>query len=110
MSPVILLGIVCGLPLLLILLFRVKPLYLFVSIVTGYFWVSFLGESAELTLRSFSRVGHPEIIIRLALLLVPFVLTLILMRKTLSGQAIPVQFILLVANSLLLATFLVPLL
>lgn len=110
MAPPILLGLLVGIPLILVTLFRVKPLYLFVSIITGYFWVQFLGESAELMLRSFATVSHPEVVIRLILLLIPVVLTLLLMRKTLSASAIPFQFILLIGNSVLLATFMVPLL
>lgn len=105
-----LLALIAGLPLLLAVLLRVKPLYLFVSIVTGYFWVQFLGESAELTLRSMIRVAHPDVVVRVGLLLLPVGFTFMLMRKTLSASALPFQFILLAANSLLLATFLVPLL
>lgn len=110
MSPLILLALAVGLPLVLSVLLRVKPLYLFVSVVTGYFWAEFLGESAELTLRSFIHISHPDVVIRVVLLLIPLALTIVLMRKTLSINALPFQFILLVANSLLLATLLIPLL
>ncbi len=110
MPPIILLAIITGLPLALAVLLRVKPLYLFVSIVTGYFWVQFLGETAELIVRSMVQISHPDIAVRLGLLLLPVVFTFMLMRKTLSASALPFQFILLVANSLLLATFLIPLL
>lgn len=110
MPPLILLASITGLPLLLAVLLRIKPLYLFVSIVTGYFWTQFLGSTAELILRSLIHISHPEVVIQLILLLVPVGLAFALMRKTLSASALPFQFILLVANSLLLATFLVPLL
>lgn len=110
MPPLILLAIITGSPLVLAVLLRVKPLYLFVSIVTGYFWAQFLGDSGELVLRSFIQVPHPEVTIRLVLLLAPVILTLLLMRKTLSASALPFQFILLVTDSFLLATFLMPLL
>lgn len=110
MPSLVLLAAIATTPLVLMVLLRVKPLYLFVSIVTGYFWVEFLGESAELMLRSFIRVSDPDVVIRLFLLFLPFVLTLLLMRKTLSTGALPFQFILLVADSLLLAMFAVPLL
>jgi hypothetical protein len=110
MPPVILLALIAGLPLVLAVLFRVKPLYLFVSIVTGYFWAEFLGESAEFTLRTFVRIDNPGIVIRLVLLLVPVVLTFILMRKTLSKASMPFQLVLLLADSLLVATFILPLL
>lgn len=110
MPPLIILALILGLPLALAVLLRVKPLYLFTSIVTGYFWAQFLGDSAELTIRSMVHVSHPDVVIRLFLLLIPIALTFALMRKTLSASALPFQFILLVADSLLLGVFLVPLL
>lgn len=91
-------------------LFRVKPLYVFVSIVTGYFLSLYLGESSELVVRSFVHLSYPGEVIRLILLLLPFGFTLILMRKTLSISALPFHFVLLVADALLLTTFLIPLL
>ncbi|MES2971221.1 MAG: hypothetical protein V4702_02800 [Patescibacteria group bacterium] len=110
MSPVILLVLIASLPLLLAVFLRIKPLYLFVSIVTGYFWAEFLGESAEFTLRTFIRIDNPGVVIRLIFLLVPVLLTFVLMRKTLSKASLPFQFALLLADSLLLTTFLLPLL
>lgn len=110
MSPIILLAALVGLPLFLLVILRIKPLYAFVSIVTGYFWVQFLGEPAELTLRSFVRVSNADIIMPIGLLLLPLLLTMLLMRKTLSTSSLPFQFVLLLANSLLLVTFLLPLL
>ncbi len=89
---------------------RVKPLYLFVSIVTGYFWAKFLGETTELTIRSTVHVSNPEVVAQVGLLLIPVFLTYLIMRKTLSTAALPFQFFLIVADSLLLATFLIPLL
>lgn len=110
MSPLILLALIAGLPLLLVSLFRIKPLYFFVSIVTGYFWALFLGETTELTLRSTVHMSNPGVVARVGLLLIPVVLTFALMRKTLSAAALPFLFFLLAADSLLLTTFLLPLL
>ena len=110
MSPTILLALIAGLPLVLTVALRVKPLYIFVSIVCGYFASEFLGEVASLMLGSIIHIGNIGIITRLVLLLLPLAITLFLMRKSLSAAALPFQFFLLVADSLLLATFLVPLL
>lgn len=107
MSPLILLGLLAGLPLLLFVILRVKPLYLFVSIMTGFVWVEYLGEPADLTLRSISNVPNPAEVARIGLLLIPLLITLLLMRKSLSTSALPFQFFLLVANSLLLATLVI---
>ncbi len=108
MSPLIVLALIAGLPLVLTAALRVKPLYVFVSIVSGYFAAEFLGDPTELMARSFIHANHVDSISRIVLLLVPLIMTLFFMRKTLSAAALPFQFILLVADSLLLATFLVP--
>lgn len=110
MSPLILLALLVGTPLVIATLLRVKPLYLFVSIITGYFWAQFLGDTATFMLRSILHVSHLEVVIQVGLLLIPVVLTFMLMRKTLSASALPFQFILLASDSLLLALFLIPLL
>jgi hypothetical protein len=110
MPPLILLGLITGLPLILSVLLRVKPTFLFVSIVTGYFWAQYLGESAELTIRSLVQISHPEVVVPVGLLILPVALTLLFMRKTLAASALPFQFIVLVADSVLLMSFLLPLL
>lgn len=97
-------------PLILITIFRVKPLYVFVSVITGYFWSEFLGESAGLIVGSMVRNENADFVTQIGLLLLPVVLTLLIMKKTLSTNALPFQFFLLVANSVLLITFLLPLL
>lgn len=110
MPPLILLAILAGLPLLLTVVLRVKPLYVFVSIVCGYFWADLLGDPVELMLRSLIRVSHLDVMVRVALLLIPLVVTLFLLRKSLSTAALPFQFILLLADSILIVTLLLPLL
>jgi hypothetical protein len=110
MSPLIILGSIVGLPLLLFILLRVKPLYLFTSIVTGYFLMTLLGDTAELTFSSMVHTANSDTIVKLGLLLIPLLITLFLMRKTLSAVALPFQLILLIANALLLAEFVVSLL
>ncbi|HUP26072.1 MAG TPA: hypothetical protein VM124_00300 [Candidatus Limnocylindrales bacterium] len=110
MPPLILLALITGLPLVLTAALRVKPLYVFVSVVSGYFAAEFLGDPTELMARSFIHTAYVGSISRIVLLLVPLAVTLFLMRKTLSAAALPFQFVLLVADSLLLATFLGPLL
>lgn len=105
MNPLILIILIIGIPLLLFVILRVKPLYLFVSIVTGYLWVLYLGEPAELVFRSLSLgITNPGSVAKIFLLLVPLVISLLVMRKSLPTSALPFQFFLLVANSLLLAT------
>lgn len=110
MPPLVLPGLIVGLPLLFFIVLRVKPLYIFVSIVTGYFLVTMLGDTAALTFGSVVQGSSSETFIKVVLLMLPLILTLLLMRKTLSPAALPFQLILLIANALLLAELLVPLL
>lgn len=110
MPATILLSLIIGIPLLLAILLRIKPLYWFVAIVTGYFWVEFLGSTAELIVRSIVKSSSAEIVTNIGLLLIPIFFTFLLMRKTLSTSSLPFQFVLLLADSILLATFMVPLL
>ncbi len=107
MPPLILLGLLAGLPLVLLTVLRVKPLYIFTSTITGYLWVQFLGDPAELMFQSMVSVQHPGVIARLILLLLPVVLTFLFMKGSLSASSLPFQFFLLVANSLLLATLII---
>jgi hypothetical protein len=110
MSPLIVLCLLIGLPLVLTAGLRIKPLYVFVSIMCGYFWSLLLGDPAELILRSVVHINHLDVIVRIVLLLLPLAITLFLMRKTLSASALPFQFGLLLADSILLTTLLLPLL
>lgn len=110
MTPLIILSAILGLPMILALLFRVRPMYLFIAIVTGYFWAQFLGDSAEVMISSFVHVPSPHMAVRLLLLLLPVILTMLLTRKSLTSAALPIQFLLLIADSVLLATFIVPIL
>lgn len=110
MPPLILLALLAGVPLILLTLLRVKPLYIFVSIITGSLWVQYLGEPADLMLRSLVHISHPDVVARIFLLLVPLTITLLLMRKSLPASALPFQFFLLVANSILLAVLVINLL
>lgn len=110
MPPLILLGLITGIPLLLFIVLRVKPLYIFVSIVTGYFLTTMLGDAAKLTVGSLVRSSSSDTMVQIALLLLPLIITLFLMRKTLSAAALPFQLILLIANALMLTEFILPLL
>ena len=110
MTPPIFFAVIVGIPLVISIVLRVKPLFLFVAIVTGYFWVQFLGSTAVLIVESVIHVSKPEVVTNIGLLLIPVILTFIVMKKTITASSLPFQFVLLLGNSLLLATFLVPLL
>lgn len=110
MTPLILLILMFGLPLFLVTVLRINPLFLFVSIVSGYLWSLLLGDTTELVVGSLIQTSHTDVISRVGLLMVPFVLTLLFLRKTLSTSALPFYFTLLVMDSLLLVTLLLAML
>lgn len=103
MVATIALGLLVGVPLILFTVLRIKPLYLFTSVMTGYVWVQFLGEPAELMLQSLTGLQNADVVARIVLLLLPLCLTLVLMRRSLASGALAFQFFLLVANALLVA-------
>lgn len=109
MSSVILVSLLFGVPILLNVVLRVRPTHLFISIVTGYFLATYFGDSAELAFGAFVHLANPGVIIRIALLLLPVVFTWVFMRRTLPASALPIQFILLVADGVLLVSLLLPL-
>lgn len=110
MSPLIILALLFGLPLLLMTILRINPLFVFVSLVTGYLWTQLLGDSSALVVSSVMQGSNSDYIARVGLLLLPFILTLLFLRKTLSKSALPFYFTLLVMDSLLLVAMLLPLL
>lgn len=105
----IIVSLLFGVPILLNVGLRVRPTYLFISIVTGYLLATYFGDSAELAFGAFVHVANPGVVIRIALLLLPVVLTWLFMRGTLRASAVPVQLVLLVANGILLVSFILPL-
>jgi hypothetical protein len=109
MTPLVLIALIAGIPVLLAILFRVNSLYLFLSVTIGYLLTEFIGETTALTVRTLIKNGQPELITNFTLFGLPILLSLLFLRKTLSPKQFPVQLIPLLGNGLLILVLSIPL-
>lgn len=109
MIPLIVIGAIALVPVLLALIFRVNALFLFTSIGIGYFLQFALSDDVDLALATIIRGSNSMIIARFALLALPIILTLILLRKT-AGKSLLLQLSPLLLSGCLLAVITLPLL
>lgn len=110
MMPTILLAAMAGLPVLLALLLRVNAVYLFVSVAAGDLLVRYLADDAALALNAFIRSNNVPTVTYLVMLLVPVVLTLLILRKSLPTTKVLLHIPALVGCGLLVAALALPLL
>lgn len=80
--PSIVLALAVGLPVALILLLRSEAAIVFFSLCAGTVLLEFVGENAVLAADALIPGGNPEIATKLVLLLVPFALSIFLLRKS----------------------------
>lgn len=109
MIPLGIIGAVALVPVLLALVFRVNALFVFASICMGYFLQFALSDDVDLALATIIRGSNSMIIARFALLALPIVLTLFLLRKT-AGKGTLLQIAPLILSGCLLAVITLPLL
>ncbi len=107
MTPLVLLALAAGLPVVLAILLRVNSVYLFVSVAAGYMLQQFIGETTALTLRTFVRHEQIDMISAIALLCLPVLLSLLLLRKTMPTKELPLHLFLMVGSGLTLAASIV---
>ncbi len=87
MVPIVLFAVIAGLPILSAIILRVSAVYLFVSIAAGNFLVLYLSDDIVLALNAFSKDKNIPMIVQLTLLLAPILLTLFLLRRSVTrGQ------------------------
>jgi hypothetical protein len=110
MIPLIVLGIIIGLPLFLGFIGRVNTSYLFFSLLAGELLARYFGDDAELVLRSINRNDTFVAYAHLVVLIIPVILTSIFLRKTLSRGRLIVHFIPFLITGLVFAAFALPLL
>lgn len=108
MTPVFVLAAIAGVPVLLGLLTRVHAAFLFLSIATGSLLVNYVGDDAAFALRMVMRGENTAMITQFALLLVPVVLTLLFMRKTMPKSKVLLNVPVLLACGLALAVLALP--
>jgi len=111
--PLVVLGILIGLPLLLSFVLRVNAGVLFLALCTGSVLVDFVSNDAIQIANSFFSHNNGTVInsvIQLALLLLPAVLTIVFMRRSMTGAKTLINILPAVASGLLTALLAVPLL
>jgi hypothetical protein len=108
MNPLILLGIIAGLPVVLALVFRVSGVFLFLSAAVGSLFVSYVGDDASLALGMLVRGQNTTLVCQFGLLLVPVALSLLFLRKTLPKSKVLLHLPLLVATGASLAVLALP--
>lgn len=110
MSPLVIMGLLGGLPLLLALFLRVHTSALFLSIASGYLLSSFVGDTAGIISRSFITTSSTAMVTKLLVFFLPIVITMWLMRGSLSPVQMPMHFLPMVGCALLVLVLGLPLL
>jgi hypothetical protein len=110
MVPLIILSAVIGLPILLALILRVNAIMLFMSVAAGAMLQRALGDSLSLTLSMAIRDAPTAMIANITLLSLPVLLTIIILRKTMSPAGALLQIIPLIATGAAFGALMVPLL
>jgi hypothetical protein len=107
MTPLILVIVCLALPLVLAVLFRINAVLLFLSIAIGGLLARHLGADAAWVLATFVKDPNLQAYTNIALLLLPVALTYFLLKKTLVGSKILLQFIPLVLVSLMIGSLVI---
>ncbi|MEK7603145.1 MAG: hypothetical protein AAB459_02800 [Patescibacteria group bacterium] len=104
MTPILVIASVVGLPLFLALIFRVNAILLFLSVAIGGLLARHLGEDAAWILANFIKDPNLAAYTNIGLLLLPVLLTLVLLKKTVVGSRLFLQFIPLLLVSAMLGS------
>lgn len=112
MIPLIILGLLVGLPTLLVFILRSNAAVVFLAVCGGSILLKYVGGDASLVLSSF--VPHMNIVeqdaLKLTLLLLPAILTMLLLRRSLSGAKAFLNLLPAAATGALIALSVVPIL
>jgi hypothetical protein len=96
-----------GAPLLLALVLRVSAIAMFLGVATGALLSQYIADDASLVLGALFTNTNFGSYVQLALLLLPSVLTLFFLRKTLSGAKVVLHIVPLIVTSAALATLII---
>jgi hypothetical protein len=109
-APIVLFAVLAGLPIFNAIIFRVSAVFLFTSIAVGNFLVLYLSDDVILALNAFSKDKNIPMIARLTLLLLPVILTLFVLRKSLAKSKFIWHLIPLIGCGLSIAVLAIPIL
>jgi hypothetical protein len=110
MAPYVIVAAIAGLPVLLALVFRVSAVFLFLSIAVGNLLVLYLGTEAGLVSGLVSNDSIAPMVAQLVLLLLPVLLTLLFLRKSLPKHKLLLHLLPLFACGMMLMAVALPLL
>jgi hypothetical protein len=113
MAPIVVIGILVGLPLLLTFVLRVNAGVIFLALCAGSVLSKFVSADAIQIVNSFfARTNHDLIssVIQITLLLLPAALTILFMRNSMTGTKTLINIVPAAASGLLTALLVVPLL
>lgn len=103
-------GVIAALPFLLALAFRVSSVLVLVSMLAGDMLVKFLSDDATLALSAVTKTQYVSVIAQITLLVLPIILTLLILRRSLARSRVVLHILPLAANGLLFFVLLLPLL
>lgn len=110
MIPIVLFAVIAGLPVLNALILRVSAIFLFASIAIGNLLVLYLSDDVVLALNAFSKDKNIPMTVQLILLLLPMVLTLFFLRKSMPRTKILLHVLPLIGCGLSVAVLVLPIL
>ena len=110
MDSYVILAAIVGIPILAAVLFRISAILLFVGTATGILLSQYISEDTTIVFNSLVTQNGSDQYIKLVLLLFPVVLTLIFLRKTISGAQLVVHIIPIVITSVALGSIVMGLL
>ena len=105
MTPIILLAVIAGVPVLYALLFRISAVFLFLSVVIGDLLVKYLSDDVSLALATMIRGPKVPMITQLVLLLLPVIMTMVWLRKSMPKLKLLLHIPALILSGLTLAVF-----
>ncbi len=112
MNPLILLSALAVVPVVLILVFRINAALVFLALCAGSVLQTFVGDDVLQLFNSFVPSSNQalHVAVRIGFLILPAVLTLLFMRKTVSGSRHVFNFIPALLTGMVTAILIIPLL
>lgn len=110
MIPLIIIGLIVVLPIILALMRRVSSVLLFASLMAGALLLKFLGDDIGLAANAFIKGAQGPMYVQLAILLLPVVLTLLLLKHSVPTSKIALHFVPLLLTGLSIGVLALPML
>ena len=83
MEPIVILSLFVGLPIILGIILRVNPIYMYLSVVVGKVLLAFVGDDAAVAASGLIKGQNSQMFSSLFLLVIPLILTMLLLRGSL---------------------------